>query len=123
MIEQADALATWQLALDPLARPDRPIPAVRLPDHRKAYLTYEGPVSGGRGEVRRVEEGWCEVTEFGEYRCCGHLQGRRLVGEYELQRDAAGRWTFGLSPLAAGWPDQIQERGTRSQCPGTPGTQ
>ena len=28
-----------------------------LPDHRPLYLTYEGPVSGGRGEVRRVEAG------------------------------------------------------------------
>ena len=25
-----------------------------LPDHRSLYLDYEGPVSGGRGYVRRV---------------------------------------------------------------------
>jgi hypothetical protein len=29
----------------------------RLPDHRRLYLTYEGPVSGGRGLVKRVAAG------------------------------------------------------------------
>jgi hypothetical protein len=33
----------------------------RLPDHRRAYLEYEGPVSGGRGEVRRIASGTCAV--------------------------------------------------------------
>ncbi len=28
-----------------------------LPDHRRRYLMYEGPISDGRGEVRRVEQG------------------------------------------------------------------
>ena len=28
-----------------------------IPDHRRTYLTYEGPVSNGRGEVRRVASG------------------------------------------------------------------
>lgn len=26
-------------------------------DHRRHYLAYEGPVSGGRGEVRRIDHG------------------------------------------------------------------
>ncbi len=29
----------------------------RLDDHRAAYLDYEGPVSNGRGHVRRLEQG------------------------------------------------------------------
>ncbi len=31
----------------------------RLPDHRLMYLDYEGPISGGRGAVRRVAAGTC----------------------------------------------------------------
>jgi|GEM_PF-632145 len=31
--------------------------AQAMAPHRAAYLTYEGPVSGGRGEVRRVATG------------------------------------------------------------------
>ena len=33
-----------------------------LADHRRAYLDYEGEVSGGRGSVRRVEAGtWADA--------------------------------------------------------------
>ncbi len=31
--------------------------ALRIADHRPAYLTYEGPVSGDRGTVRRLARG------------------------------------------------------------------
>lgn len=37
--------------------------ATRLGDHRRAYLTYEGPVPPGRGAVKRVAQGTCEVEE------------------------------------------------------------
>lgn len=37
--------------------PDHPITARRLADHRPAYLSYEGPVSGDRGTVRRIARG------------------------------------------------------------------
>lgn len=29
----------------------------RIGDHRRAYLSYEGPITGGRGSVRRVGGG------------------------------------------------------------------
>ncbi|HEX2973251.1 MAG TPA: hypothetical protein VHP11_13030 [Tepidisphaeraceae bacterium] len=34
-----------------------------LPDHRRVYLEYEGPVSGNRGTVRRVAEGHHRVQK------------------------------------------------------------
>ena len=33
----------------------------KLQDHRRDYLDYEGPISGGRGEVRRLMSHWCEL--------------------------------------------------------------
>ena len=42
--------------IDELA-PGSSLALERLHDHRPAYLTYEGPVSGGRGSVRRVGQG------------------------------------------------------------------
>ncbi len=53
----AHRLATWRVVhrIDrPLLAPFRAIP---LPDHRDRYLSYEGPVSGDRGEVRRLAAG------------------------------------------------------------------
>ena len=29
-----------------------------LPRHRRRYLTYQGPLGQGRGEVKRVDQGW-----------------------------------------------------------------
>jgi hypothetical protein len=46
MIEQPDALATWQLADDPTrTEAPRAITATRIGDHRKAYLTSGQPGS------------------------------------------------------------------------------
>jgi hypothetical protein len=63
----------WMIAQDPRGRgplvtfrvPQRVdaldvgqrLEAVRIADHRPAYLTYEGPVSGQRGTVRRLARG------------------------------------------------------------------
>jgi hypothetical protein len=51
-------LATWR---SPVWRPAGPIDLEQLPDHRAAYLTFEGELTGGRGNVRRVEQGLCEI--------------------------------------------------------------
>jgi hypothetical protein len=51
--------------------------AVRLPDHRRRYLTYEGPISHGRGEVRRVERG--SATMGKDCMICESEQGERRV--------------------------------------------
>ena len=37
--------------------------AERLGDHRRVYLSYQGPLSGGRGEVRRVAAGRARLIE------------------------------------------------------------
>lgn len=55
MLEVEGTLWTWEL-LEPLAV-DAPQTARRLPDHRLEYLLLEGPVSGGRGTVKRAASG------------------------------------------------------------------
>lgn len=62
----------WLIEVDETPRPrvptfrlsDRPdqagltaFAAERLPDHRRLYLDYEGPVSGGRGHVEQLSTG------------------------------------------------------------------
>jgi len=56
MFETADGstLATWRSPAWPITTPTV---IERLADHRADYLEYEGPVSGGRGTVRRVAGG------------------------------------------------------------------
>ena len=64
MFENDEALWTWATASHPLLEQVTRLPAAKLADHRKAYLTKEGPVSNDRGSVTRVEEG-----EFDIVRC------------------------------------------------------
>ena len=47
MLEMGQGLATWALNREPDAA--GPIPAEALPEHRLAYLDYEGSLSGDRG--------------------------------------------------------------------------
>jgi len=49
------ALATWRVAVWPIT--EIHTDAVALPDHRREYLDYEGPVSNNRGTVRRIAAG------------------------------------------------------------------
>ena len=60
MLEYRGVLLAWELPAIPFAG----LPATfedlgirRLGDHRMAYLTYEGPVSGDRGSVVQVDSG------------------------------------------------------------------
>ncbi len=69
----------WMLDLDPQAEADlvtfrlsrrideleagESLPAERIADHRRAYLTYEGPISGNRGHVERLSAGRIEAMQ------------------------------------------------------------
>lgn len=55
-----EKLRTWQLAKWPL-KPGETCSAREIEPHRRAYLEYEGKISGGRGNVTRVASGkWAE---------------------------------------------------------------
>jgi hypothetical protein len=97
MIRRGGALVTWQLTLSPFeARSDRALPARRLADHRLEYLTYQGPVSGGRGSVAIADKGICQILSADESHWLIHLEGTTLRGVYRLQYTGPlpDQWTF-----------------------------
>jgi hypothetical protein len=53
------ALVTWRAVDWPIVAGDE---LIRLADHRRDYLDYEGPVSNNRGHVRRIVAGECEFS-------------------------------------------------------------
>ncbi|HZZ78671.1 MAG TPA: DNA polymerase ligase N-terminal domain-containing protein [Gemmataceae bacterium] len=55
MLEAGDVLQAWRLAAPPTE--SDAVEATQLGDHRRAYLDYEGPVSGNRGTVKRWDAG------------------------------------------------------------------
>lgn len=95
MLEGEADLRTWRLLAEPDSTPD-PISAEPLPQHRKAYLDYQGPVSGDRGTVTRWDAGDYEmlVESAGELRL--RLSGTKLFGVFDLTISQASdsEWEF-----------------------------
>lgn len=54
-------LTTFRVGQPPHHTSAQAFDAERIGDHRADYLTYEGPISGGRGDVQRVWAGTCVV--------------------------------------------------------------
>jgi hypothetical protein len=102
MIEDNGRLRTW--AIDAPIFAGVELPARALPDHRLDYLAYEGPISAGRGTVKRVDGGSFRSIEWGPDRVRGTLAGGQLVGEVVLYRaDSASPgsspWKFRLGKV------------------------
>jgi len=101
MLEQGDSLATWELQKLPaswarlfeteLAATSDSVPAIRLPDHRLAYLEFEGPLSGDRGEVHRCDGGAYEILSEQNDTLSVRLSGAILKGEAKLSC-SSGHW-------------------------------
>jgi hypothetical protein len=96
MLERDGILRTWALAEQP--RLQREIAADELPDHRLAYLDYEGPISGDRGAVTRWDAGEYQLgIEFADELQIS-LKGQKLSGAVLLRRaEEPHRWRFTFS--------------------------
>lgn len=99
MLEADGVLKTWALCLPPEAAPEQP--AEKLPDHRLAYLDFEGELSGGRGQVRRHDRGDFEQIDRSENEWVVRLSGgRAMQGRVTLRAESATesqtgqRWMF-----------------------------
>lgn len=105
MLEHGRSLRTW--AIDEPIVAGVELPARALPDHRIAYLDYEGPISGDRGSVTRVDEGLYVPIEWTADRVRARLSGRQLVGEVvlwsarpDLDEAPPRNWKFSLGKVS-----------------------
>jgi hypothetical protein len=98
MLETGPALATWALPEPPDAA--ETMIADALPDHRPAYLDYEGPISGGRGSVTRWDRGTYVLRRRTDTELVVTLDGARLAGNVALEQlpDDPNRWRFSYTP-------------------------
>jgi hypothetical protein len=74
------------------------VTADKLPDHRLAYLEYEGPVSGDRGTVRRLDRGEYTAMTQSTFR----IIGQKLQGEIKLVAPSSNTdnlWRLSYSPV------------------------
>jgi hypothetical protein len=90
MLEADGVLRTWRLAEPPES--GKTVVAEALDDHRLHYLDYEGPVSGGRGEVVRWDAGEFTTVAKTPDRWEFALDGLRRKGVAVLVRSAERTW-------------------------------
>jgi hypothetical protein len=80
------SLVTFRLPDWPLA-PGSTHAALKLRDHRRIYLTYEGQISGDRGLVSRVAEGEVRVVQSGANWLLSHPDDRPFLIFELVQND------------------------------------
>jgi hypothetical protein len=94
MLRAGDMLATWQVLGNPAEmQPGDELEATRLPDHRLAYLEYEGSVSRNRGRVERIERGTFQPLGDNPPARQFRIEGQQMTGAFELRAPLDGdRW-------------------------------
>lgn len=93
MIQHGEALRTWRLPVGGVPTGDHPVPVERIGDHRLAYLDYEGPISGGRGHVWRLDRGKARWINDDPPSMRVELRGKVFNGIFQIsdEPDGGGR--------------------------------
>lgn len=104
MLEAGGSLRTWALPLPPEPGQSQVVDA--LPDHRPAYLDYEGPINGGRGHVARWDAGLYEAVSESDSQLDILLNGEKLSCRAALVRlaEQPERWRLSLTASSVETP-------------------
>ena len=92
MLEKAGSLVTFQTPQPPQKWCQEPFTGTKICNHRLKYLTYEGPLSGGRGSVQIAAAGWYEPMQITEDYWRVSLQSDKISGKLELKLLQDDRW-------------------------------
>ena len=98
--QQASA-STWQFTDNPLELMlpgdvnQTKIVGRKIQDHRLMYLDYEGPLSNGRGQVRRLDGGTYEIISQADTKMIFCLSGGAMQGLFTLEL-TDGHWVLRL---------------------------
>jgi hypothetical protein len=84
MIEQGDKLKTWRLENPPEKLATQKTKATPIFDHDKKFLTYQGPVNNGKGNVEIVDEGSCTIQSTIKNELQINFDGKKLKGKFSL---------------------------------------
>jgi hypothetical protein len=102
MLERGEVLVTWQVGVEPGQWADRQWECKKLFDHRRKYLTYEGPVSGNRGEVQIAAQGNYQVRERKKTFWSVWLEGDTICGNLEIRKVRDEIWNLSFKEQVHG---------------------
>jgi len=85
--ETDTCLATWQVPVPPIKiNLARPVEIRAIPDHRRAFLQYEGAISPGRGRVRIFDRGRYDLVFHWQTLWLVQFTGTHLVGTFWIKK-------------------------------------
>ena len=97
MLEAGDVLETYRVTLPPaklVQLSSESTIAVKIGDHPHKFLTYEGPVNQGKGQVTMADRGEYEVLDKGPALKKLCFKGTILKGNFTLTQTAGNKWQF-----------------------------
>jgi len=93
-----DSLLSYRVG----TRPDDPgcsaLTAEPIPDHRPFYLTYEGPITGGRGTVSRLARGTLAGAQLARDRVVLEIRWDHHAAVCDGAPAPGGLWRFTVTP-------------------------
>ncbi len=94
MLECGDILQTYRLGNPPEEILISPATAEKISDHPITFLTYEGPVNDGKGNVKIADFGTYQETESTKSSIKLGLDGKILTGNFLLSHINKNLWQF-----------------------------
>jgi len=92
MLQQENALITWQIPLCPSQWHGKPVPCRKIFDHRLKYLTYEGPLSQNRGFVKIYAAGNYQILDSAKNYWRINLHSDNIRGNMTLEGVQDDQW-------------------------------
>jgi hypothetical protein len=94
MLELNGILQTYRLDKAPDETLHFAVNAAKIFDHSLKFLTYQGPVNKGRGNVRIAESGTYKIVHQARSRIKLDLSGKILKGKFTLTHIEGDNWQF-----------------------------
>jgi len=94
MLEKGELLQTFRLELPPDRINKSGCEAIKVADHPRRFLTYEGSVHDGRGRIKMVDCGTYQLIGDDENRLEFEFWGKQLNGRFVLKHIDGDTWKF-----------------------------
>ncbi|MHC4456903.1 MAG: DNA polymerase ligase N-terminal domain-containing protein [Planctomycetota bacterium] len=99
MLESGGTLQTYRLEKAPEKALRQPINAIKIFDHSLKFLTYQGPVNKGRGNVVIYESGTYQIIHQEINQIELNLSSKILKGKFSLSLVKDNNWRFTKNSL------------------------
>jgi hypothetical protein len=92
MLETGDHLSTWRINIGPEELKTTPAKAEKIFDHKLKFLTYQGPVNNGPGNVTTADKGTYSIITQTSEKLQIQIDANILSGTYTLQQKTKNTW-------------------------------